>query len=88
VGERLGELSKGSLHKVVLAQALLGAPDLVVLDEPFSGLDAGAQRALHELMRERVAGGAAVVFSDHREGPRGFTLAVVVACTALWRRRE
>ena len=63
----MGELSKGSLQKVVLTQALAGAPDLLVLDEPFSGLDADARAALAELVRERAHAGAAVVFSDHSE---------------------
>ncbi len=66
--EPLREVSKGSLQKVVVAQALLGVPDLIILDEPFSGLDADAQRALRVLLRERAAAGAAVVFSDHHEG--------------------
>ncbi len=65
--ERMGALSKGSLQKVVLTQALAGAPDLLVLDEPFSGLDADARAALAELVRERSHAGAAVVFSDHSE---------------------
>ena len=68
LAERLGALSKGSLQKVVLVQALLGAPALLVLDEPFSGLDVEARGALGALLRERVRAGAAVVFSDHRAG--------------------
>jgi ABC-type multidrug transport system ATPase subunit len=65
--ERLGALSKGSLQKVVLTQALLGTPNILVLDEPFSGLDLDAQQALVELLGERVAAGSAVVISDHRD---------------------
>ncbi|HEY1776903.1 MAG TPA: ATP-binding cassette domain-containing protein [Solirubrobacteraceae bacterium] len=68
LGERLGALSKGSLQKIVLIQALLGAPTLLVLDEPFSGLDVEARGALGVLLRERVSAGSAVVFSDHRAG--------------------
>jgi len=68
MGDPLGDLSKGTLQKVVLAQALLGRPELVVLDEPFSGLDADAKAALAELLGVRAAGGAGVLFSDHREG--------------------
>lgn len=69
--ERLPALSKGSLQKIVLIQALLGAPSLLVLDEPFAGLDARAQAALAGLLAERRDGGAAIVVSDHRpDGPR------------------
>ena len=67
LGERMGALSKGSLQKVVLTQALAGAPRLLVLDEPFSGLDADAREALAEIVRERARDGAAVVYSDHSE---------------------
>jgi ABC-type multidrug transport system ATPase subunit len=63
--ERLEALSRGSLQKVVLVQALLGAPDVLVLDEPFNGLDLDAQRTLVEILGERRAAGSAVVLSDH-----------------------
>ena len=68
LGDRLTELSKGSLQKAVLAQALLGDPGLLVLDEPFSGLDVAAQSDLRALLAERVGAGASIVFSEHREG--------------------
>jgi ABC-2 type transport system ATP-binding protein len=64
LGDRLRELSNGSLQKVVVAQAFLGSPALIVLDEPFPGLDSDAQRALGRLIDERAAEGAAVVLSD------------------------
>ncbi|WP_053227411.1 ATP-binding cassette domain-containing protein [Solirubrobacter soli] len=67
LAERMTALSKGSLQKVVLVQALAGSPRLLVLDEPFSGLDAGARLTLADVVRERAADGAAVVFSDHSE---------------------
>ena len=63
--ERLGALSKGTLQKVVLIQALLGDPALLVLDEPFSGLDDEAVGALDELLGERAHGGVPVIYSDH-----------------------
>ncbi len=71
LAEQLPALSKGSLQKIVLIQALLGAPSLLVLDEPFAGLDASAQGALAEVLAERRDDGAAIVVSDHRpDGPR------------------
>ncbi|MFF9490652.1 ATP-binding cassette domain-containing protein [Streptomyces sp. NPDC014676] len=63
----LRTLSKGNAQKVALAQALPVRPDLLVLDEPWSGLDASAHGVLAEIIDERVARGGAVVFTDHRE---------------------
>ncbi len=63
----LRTLSKGNAQKVALAQALLVRPDLLVLDEPWSGLDASAHGVLGELIGEVAAQGGAVVFTDHRE---------------------
>ncbi|HEY4458246.1 MAG TPA: ABC transporter ATP-binding protein [Pseudonocardiaceae bacterium] len=58
-------LSKGNMHKVGLAQALLPVDGLVVLDEPWSGLDHAAQLALDELISELVADGRSVLITDH-----------------------
>ncbi|MFB4316754.1 ATP-binding cassette domain-containing protein [Actinomadura sp. 21ATH] len=63
---RLPELSKGSAQKVGLAQALLSGPDLLVLDEPFSGLDAATRDSLPTLITELTAQGTTVVVSDHQ----------------------
>ena len=63
----LRTLSKGNAQKVALAQALLIQPDLLVLDEPWSGLDASAHGVLAEFIGEVAAQGGAVVFTDHRE---------------------
>ncbi|MFF7946445.1 ATP-binding cassette domain-containing protein [Streptomyces griseorubiginosus] len=63
----LRSLSKGNAQKVALAQALLVEPGLLVLDEPWSGLDADAQGVLAEIMSEVTASGGTVVFTDHRE---------------------
>ncbi|WUH96883.1 ATP-binding cassette domain-containing protein [Spirillospora sp. NBC_00431] len=63
---RLPELSKGSAQKVGLAQALLDDPGLLILDEPFAGLDAATRAALPTLISELAAEGATVVVSDHQ----------------------
>ncbi|MER7580196.1 ABC transporter ATP-binding protein [Kitasatospora sp. NPDC097691] len=63
----LRTLSKGNAQKVALAQALLVRPDLLVLDEPWSGLDASAHGVLGEFIDDVAAHGGAVVFTDHRE---------------------
>ena len=62
---RFGTLSKGNRQKVGLVQAFLHAPDVVLLDEPSTGLDPLVQRELLGLVREAAADGAAVLFSSH-----------------------
>ncbi|MGW5015196.1 ABC transporter ATP-binding protein, partial [Micromonospora chalcea] len=63
---RLPRLSKGTAQKVGLAQALLRPPGLLVLDEPWEGLDAAAREAVPEIIGEVLAAGGAVLVSDHR----------------------
>jgi ABC-type Mn2+/Zn2+ transport system ATPase subunit len=64
----LPHLSKGSAHKIGLAQALLAGPQLLVLDEPFAGLDAETRAALPSLLAELAEAGTTVVVSDHQRG--------------------
>ncbi|MBC9713089.1 ABC transporter ATP-binding protein [Streptomyces sp. TRM66268-LWL] len=64
----LSELSKGTAQKIAVAQALLAEPELLVLDEAWTGLDAEARDALDDAVTERVAGGATVLFVDHDPG--------------------
>lgn len=66
-GARLDELSKGNAQKVALAQALLPEPELLVLDEPWSGLDPAAHTVLAELLVEARKRGAAVIIAEHRD---------------------
>ncbi|MBA0052065.1 ATP-binding cassette domain-containing protein [Streptomyces sp. AJS327] len=61
----LAELSKGTSQKVAVAQALLGGPGLLVLDEAWTGLDQPARELLDRAVAERVADGGTVVFVDH-----------------------
>jgi ABC-2 type transport system ATP-binding protein len=60
------ELSHGNQQRAQLAAALVHEPDLLVLDEPFAGLDPLAVRTLAEVLRDEAARGAAVVFSSHQ----------------------
>jgi ABC-type multidrug transport system ATPase subunit len=62
----LPDLSKGSAHKVGLIQALLGGPELLVLDEPFAGLDEHARAELRAIILETADRGGTVVVSDHQ----------------------
>lgn len=63
---RLPELSKGSAQKVGLAQAFAAHPGLLILDEPFAGLDSVTRDELPALMAELAAAGSTVVVSDHQ----------------------
>jgi ABC-2 type transport system ATP-binding protein len=57
--------SKGMRQKVLLAAALLHNPDLLLLDEPFSGLDVGSSLVLRSLIQELAVRGKVVLFSSH-----------------------
>lgn len=63
--QTVDRLSKGMSQKVQLATALVNAPRLLILDEPFSGLDPVNQGILEDLIRDAARGGATVVFSTH-----------------------
>jgi ABC-2 type transport system ATP-binding protein len=65
-GNEIAALSKGTAQKVALAQALIREPDLLVLDEPWSGLDTHARETLTGAIAAARTRGAAVVMSDHR----------------------
>jgi ABC-2 type transport system ATP-binding protein len=65
-GEELRALSKGNQQKVQFISAIIHRPRLVVLDEPFSGLDPLNQEFFLELIRELRAAGAAVLLSAHQ----------------------
>src|SRR5437899_299097 len=57
--------SKGMRQKVLLAAALMHNPDLILLDEPFSGLDVASALVLRSLIQELAARGQVVPFSSH-----------------------
>lgn len=61
----IDRLSKGMAQKVQLATAIVNAPELLILDEPFSGLDPVNQGLLEDEILAAARGGAAVVFSTH-----------------------
>ena len=62
---RIGELSKGNAQRVQILCALAHGPDLLILDEPLSGLDPVAQSEVLTLFAEFRAGGGAILFSTH-----------------------
>ena len=61
----ISSYSKGMRQKVLLAASLLHNPDLVLLDEPFSGLDVNSALILRSVIRELAARGKVVLFSSH-----------------------
>ena len=62
---RLSRLSKGSAQKVGLVQALLDPPGLLVLDEPWEGLDAKTREQVPAIVADVVGRGGSVLISDH-----------------------
>jgi len=65
LGMPIGAYSHGMRQKLVLISALIREPKLMVLDEPFVGLDPKAAFKLKEIMREFVASGGAIFYSTH-----------------------
>ena len=66
VGARVEELSQGNQQRVQLAAALVHDPDLLILDEPFAGLDPIVTDLLTDVLREQAARGVPVLFSSHQ----------------------
>ena len=64
--KRLDTLSKGNQQKIQLITALAHDPDIVILDEPFSGLDPVNAMLLKDVVREQIAKGKIVLFSSHQ----------------------
>jgi ABC-2 type transport system ATP-binding protein len=87
-GTRLSDLSKGTAQKVGLAQALLVRPGLLVLDEPWEGLDSVARTLIPDIVSEITTAGGSVLVSDHRgeittlTGARHWTVADHTVTTA------
>ena len=65
-GAKLEALSHGNQQRVQLGAALVHDPELLVLDEPFSGLDPLGIATMTDILRERAAAGVGVVFSSHQ----------------------
>lgn len=64
--KKLETLSKGNQQKVQIAEALLCNPDIVILDEPFSGLDPVNSQILKEIIRDLISKDKLVIFSSHQ----------------------
>jgi zinc transport system ATP-binding protein len=68
-GEPVGTLSGGQQQRALIARALAGEPELLVLDEPTAGVDAASQTAFAGALRGFVAGGGTVLLVAHELGP-------------------
>ncbi len=64
--KKLETLSKGNQQKIQLAQTLVCNPEIVILDEPFSGLDPVNSQILKDVIRELIAENKIVIFSSHQ----------------------
>jgi ABC-2 type transport system ATP-binding protein len=64
-GRRLRKFSKGMLQRIGLAQAVLGDPDLLILDEPMSGLDPIGRREVRDLLLDLKHQGKTIILSSH-----------------------
>ncbi|WP_251328923.1 ABC transporter ATP-binding protein [Haloplanus pelagicus] len=62
---KAGDYSKGMRQRLVLGMALVGEPDLLILDEPSSGLDPGGAREMRDIVRSEADRGTTVFFSSH-----------------------
>jgi zinc transport system ATP-binding protein len=65
LGSRLGQLSGGQQQRVLIARAVVREPDLLVLDEPVAGVDADSQQAFHDIVKNQLAKGAAILLVSH-----------------------
>ncbi len=64
--DKISSLSGGMAQRVQLAAAMVHGPDLLVLDEPFSGLDPGAVQFLSDVITEHTRAGGNLLFSSHQ----------------------
>lgn len=79
-GDPVRAFSRGLQQRVGIARAMLHDPSLILLDEPYTGLDANSSQTLNDLLDSAVAAGKTVILTTHdlNQGLRGATRAVIV----------
>ncbi|MGI6787769.1 MAG: ATP-binding cassette domain-containing protein [Acholeplasmataceae bacterium] len=65
VYKKIGHLSKGNYQKVAIASSLIGTSDLIILDEPLSGLDEKTSNILKEIIKQLLKDGKSIIISTH-----------------------
>lgn len=73
-GERVRGFSQGMRQRIAIARTILRRPELLLLDEPYTGLDAEARHAVDDLLRATVGEGRTVVLATHHDAPEGLAL--------------
>ncbi|MFB7950406.1 metal ABC transporter ATP-binding protein [Kitasatospora phosalacinea] len=68
-GDGVAHLSGGQHQRVLIARALVGVPDLLIMDEPMAGVDVDSQQVLADILRSEVERGCAVLLVLHELGP-------------------
>ncbi|MEU8571250.1 metal ABC transporter ATP-binding protein [Streptomyces pathocidini] len=68
-GDSVNALSGGQHQRVLIARALAGEPELLIMDEPMAGVDQASQQVLADTLRQQVAGGTTVLLVLHELGP-------------------
>jgi heme exporter protein A len=63
--DRVGTFSRGMKQRLSIARAMLGSPKVLLLDEPFSGLDIKARGQVSSMLTQAIAGGATVLLTSH-----------------------
>jgi len=69
IGDPVATLSGGQQQRTLIARALAGKPDLLILDEPTAGVDAASQEAFAEVLGRFAAGGGTILLVAHELGP-------------------
>ena len=73
-GERVRGFSQGMRQRVAIARTILRRPELLLLDEPYTGLDAEARHAVDDLLRAAIGEGRTVVLATHHDAPEGLAV--------------
>jgi heme exporter protein A len=70
-GQRVRGFSQGMRQRVAVARTILRRPDLVLLDEPYAGLDSEARHVVDDVIREAARGGRTALVATHHPAPEG-----------------